>query len=182
MGVGEVRVGGQVGLGVQQQLGDGRELRAEHVGDHVDVVAGGVGGGLGEDGADGRGDHLRVALADPGQGVAHEVDPAPLPAGAGEHCRCGVGEAAVAVADDQLDAREAAVTQPAQEVRPERRPRKRGYTQVSLSRTSQPSTSRLGVPPRSGGSSVETPVAMTTAWDTTQWVMRALQYVASRNT
>ena len=45
VGVGEVGVGGEVGLCVQQQLGDGRELGGEHVGDDVDVVPDGVGVG-----------------------------------------------------------------------------------------------------------------------------------------
>ena len=43
--VGAFGVGGEVGLGVQQQFRDGRELSGEHVCDGVDVGAGGVGGG-----------------------------------------------------------------------------------------------------------------------------------------
>jgi hypothetical protein len=120
----EVGEGGQVGLGLAQQLGDGRELPLEGVGDDFDLLADGVGGRLGEHGPDGRGDHLGVALVDLGQRVAHEVHPAALPGGALQHGLDGVGQAAVAVADDQLhpaeSAGQAAVAQGAQELRPER--------------------------------------------------------------
>ena len=101
----------EVGLGVQEHPGDRREAAGEHVGDQVDLRAHLGLTGLGEDRADRRGDHLVVAFADLGQDVAHEVDPAALPAAALEHGAEGVHEAAVGVADDQLDAAEAAVAQ-----------------------------------------------------------------------
>jgi hypothetical protein len=48
----EVGERGQVGLGLAQQLGDGRELPREGVADDFDVLADGVAGGLGEDRVD----------------------------------------------------------------------------------------------------------------------------------
>src|SRR3546814_12748706 len=54
------------------------------VGDVVNVLSDGVWGGLGEDRADRRGDHLGVALVDLRERVAHEVHPAALP---GPPCR-----------------------------------------------------------------------------------------------
>ena len=102
--VGEVRERGQVGLGLEEHLGDGGKLAGEHVGDEVDVRADLSLAGLGEDRADRRGDHLVVAFADLGQDVAHEVDPAALPAAALEDGPDGVDQAAVGVADDELDA------------------------------------------------------------------------------
>jgi hypothetical protein len=87
--------------------------------------------GLGEDRADGGGDHLLVALADLGQHVAHEVDPAALRATALEHGRDGVDQAAVGVADDELDPAEAALAQLAQELGPN--------CSISLSPVAQPS-------------------------------------------
>ena len=102
MRLGEVGERGQVRFGVAQQVGDGGEAAGEGVGDDLDLPADGVRGGLGEVGADGRGDHLRVALVDLGQRVAHEVQSAPLPRRALQDGGDGVGQAAVAVADDQL--------------------------------------------------------------------------------
>ncbi len=85
------------------------ELPGEHLGDEVDLGADFLLPGLGEDRADGGGDHLAVAFADLRQHVAHEVHAAALPRGALEDGADGVGEATVGVADDQLDAVEAAV-------------------------------------------------------------------------
>jgi hypothetical protein len=87
------------------------------------------------------------------------VDPAALPAAALEDGPDGVDQAAVGVADDELDA-----------VRPRSRRSRRNSVQnasVSLSPLAQPSTSRRP--------SADTPVAMTTAWETTRWLMRTLQ-------
>jgi hypothetical protein len=61
------------------------------------VDVGGV--GLGEDGADGRGDHLRGALGDLGEHVAEEVDPAPLDRGAGHDRLDSLTQAQVGVGD-----------------------------------------------------------------------------------
>ena len=62
MGVREVRERGEVGLGVEQHLGDGGELAGEHVGHEVDLGPDLGLAGLGEDCADRGGDHLGVAL------------------------------------------------------------------------------------------------------------------------
>ena len=112
-----------------------------------------VAGGLREDRADRRGDHLGVAFADLGQGVAHEVDPAALPAGALQHDADRVRQAAVAVADDQLHPAEAAVAQTAQELGPE------------VLGLAVPDLAAQDLPAAVGGL---TPVAITTAWDTTR--------------
>ncbi len=79
-----------------------------------------LGVGLGEHGADRGGDHLAVALGDPGEHVAHEVDPAPLPGGAEQHRLDRAFQAGVGGADDQLGAGQAAGIQAAQEGGPER--------------------------------------------------------------
>src|SRR5512144_392243 len=76
-------------------------------------------GGLGEDGADGGGDHLGVALAHLGERVAQEVDAASLPARALQHGRDRGGQPAVGVADDQLHAGEPALAQGPEELGPE---------------------------------------------------------------
>jgi hypothetical protein len=78
-----------------------RELLGEHVGNDVDVPADLVAGRLSEDRADRRGDHLGVTLAHLRKSVAHEVHPASLPGGALQDGADGVGQPAVAVADDQ---------------------------------------------------------------------------------
>ena len=57
---------------------------------------------LGEDGADGRGDHLRGALGDLGQDIAEEVDPAALDGRAGHDRLDGLAQAQVGVGDDEL--------------------------------------------------------------------------------
>jgi len=67
--------GGEVVLGVQEHPFDLGELCAEHVGDRVELMADGVLVGLGEDGADGRGDHLRSVLGDHAEDIAQEMKP-----------------------------------------------------------------------------------------------------------
>ena len=79
MGFGEVGERGDLLSSVAQQFGDGRELRLEHAGDNLDMFTDAGPGGLGEDGADGGGDHVGVALGHFREGVAHEVHPAALP-------------------------------------------------------------------------------------------------------
>jgi hypothetical protein len=54
----EGREGGQVLTGVKQHGGHGRELGRQHGGDLVDLLDDLSASGLGEDGADRRGDHL----------------------------------------------------------------------------------------------------------------------------
>jgi hypothetical protein len=72
----------------------------------------------------------------------------------------------VGVADDQLDTGQAAVTQVAQELGPER------LGLAVADRATQDLPLAVGADPG----------RITTAWDTTRWLIRTLQYVASRNT
>ncbi len=58
--------------------------------------------GLGEDGADRRGDHLGTAFGHLGQDVPEEVDPAPLPRCSDQHRPDGGLQPGVGVGDDQL--------------------------------------------------------------------------------
>jgi hypothetical protein len=71
-------------------------------GDDLELFGDVFGVGLGEDGADRGGDHLLVALRDDREHVAHEVDPAPLPAGADQDRGDRGLQAGVGIADDQL--------------------------------------------------------------------------------
>jgi hypothetical protein len=113
---------------------------------------------LGEDRADRRGDHLGVALGHPGEHVAHEVHPAPLPGRAEQHRADGGLQPGVGVGDDQLGAAQPAGLQRAEERGPERA--------VLAVADPQPSTSRCP--------SAASPVAITTAWETTRRLTRAL--------
>ncbi|GAA0313855.1 hypothetical protein GCM10009540_36670 [Streptomyces turgidiscabies] len=70
-----------------------------------------AGPGLGEDGADRRGDHLRGTLGDDGEDVADEVDSAALPDGAEHDLADGFDPAAMAVGDDRADADQTAFAQ-----------------------------------------------------------------------
>lgn len=58
VGNGKGGEGGQVLLGLQQHLFNLGKLLPEHVGHRIEVVIDGFGGGLDEDGADGRRDHF----------------------------------------------------------------------------------------------------------------------------
>jgi hypothetical protein len=107
--------------------------------------------------ADGRADHAPLRLAGVRQGVAHEVHPATLPGGL-EDLGDGGLDALVAVADDELDAAQAAPVQAAQELRPE------GFS--LLAPTFSPSTSRWP--------SVFTPTATITATLTMRPASRVL--------
>ena len=78
-----------------------------------------VGAGLGEDGPEGGGHHLVVALGDAGQQVPGEVDPAALVGRPLEAAPDGGDQAGVLVRDDQLHAGEAPGAQGAQEATPE---------------------------------------------------------------
>src|SRR5215470_15682251 len=103
---------------------DGRVLGLQEAGDDVDLGAHELGGGLGEDGADGGGDHLPGVFGDPGGDVALEVDAAALPGGAGQDLGDGGGEPAVLIRDHQADTGGAGgqppVAQGPQELGPER--------------------------------------------------------------
>ena len=58
------------------------DLGPDLVGDGAPLGAGGFDGVLGEGGGDEGGDHPATALSGMGQGIALEVNPAPLPGGA----------------------------------------------------------------------------------------------------
>ncbi len=79
MGVGEVREGGEAGLGAAEHGRDPGEPRREQVGDGVDLLAHERGGGLREDRADVGGDHGRGVLGHSDSDVALEVDAVALP-------------------------------------------------------------------------------------------------------
>ena len=75
MGGWEGREGGQVLTGIGQHRRYGRELSGEQGRDLVDLIGDFLAGGLGEDGADGRGHHLGRASWHPGEDVRQEVKP-----------------------------------------------------------------------------------------------------------
>ena len=75
---GEGGEGEHLGLGVVHQRADLGERGGELVADLSQVAATVGGVGLGEDGAEHRGDHVLVGLGDQGEQVAGEVDPAAL--------------------------------------------------------------------------------------------------------
>jgi hypothetical protein len=87
------------------------------------------------------------------------VDPATLPAGADQHRSDRGLEALVGVGDDQLDPAQAAGPQGAQECGPKRAVL--GIADLEARALRRPS--------------LVTPVAITTACDTTRWLTRALQ-------
>ena len=68
--------GGQVLAGISQHGGDLGELGLKHGRDLVQLLGDLGAGGLGEDGADGGGDHPGRGLGHPGKHVSEEVDPA----------------------------------------------------------------------------------------------------------
>ena len=114
---------------------------------------------LGEDGPDGCGDHLGCPLGHPGQNVAEEVDPATLDGRAGHGGLDGLAQPEVGVGDDQLH--------PGQPTRLQATEKAVQKAPSSLSPTAKPRTSRRPSP--------HTPVATTTAWETTRRLTRALQ-------
>ena len=72
----EVCEGGDLVGGLAQHRLDLAVSAAEHAGDDVELGADVFGVGLGEDGADRRGDHLRVTLGHLGEHIAQEMDSA----------------------------------------------------------------------------------------------------------
>jgi hypothetical protein len=115
--------------------------------------------GLGEDRADGGSDHDAVALRNAGENVAHEVHPAALPGRPEQHGGDRLLKPGVGVGDDQLGAGQPAGLQRAQQRRPER----------AVLAVADGEAEHLPVPV--GGH----PGAITTAWETTRRLPRALQ-------
>ena len=117
---GNAGVGEHVVLHRLEPLGDRRRVGGELVDDGAQLGAGGVGVGLGEHGADQRGDHRPLAVVGGGEQVAHRVDAAALPGGALEAAGDRLGQPGVGVGDHQLDAGQAAVDEAGEELAPER--------------------------------------------------------------
>ena len=118
--LGEGGEGQDVGRGADQHVGRVGEALGELL-DHPGVLGQDLFVvGLLEDRADERGHHGLGGLGHPGQHVAHEVHPAALPGGAGEHRGNGVDEAGVGVRDHQRDPGEPSGDEAAQERRPAR--------------------------------------------------------------
>jgi hypothetical protein len=88
-------------------------------GDDVELVVDVSGVRLGEDGPDGRGDHLGRALGDLGEDVSEEVDPAALDSRAGHDRLDCLAQAKVGVGDHQLHPGQAAGLERAEERGPE---------------------------------------------------------------
>jgi hypothetical protein len=152
--------GEQVVLGFAEHGLDLGQLLAQHRGDDLELLVHVLGVGLGEDGADRGGGHLLVALGDHRQHVAHEVDP-------DDRCHAAPMSTEPMAAFSPVWASEmTSCTPPSPRAF---RPRRNAVQNApsSLSPTSKPSTSRLP--------SAVTPVAITTAWDTTRRFTRALQ-------
>ena len=95
------------------------QLGAQLVGDLAPLRLGGVGAVLGEGGGDEGGNDAPAALAGMGERVADDVNPAALP---GRVHQLGDGrlDALMGVGDDELDAAQAAPSELAQELGPER--------------------------------------------------------------
>jgi hypothetical protein len=101
--------------GVAQHRLDLGELAAEHPGDGLELLVDVLVVGLGEDRADGCGDHLGRALGDLAEHVAQEVHPASLDRRAGQDRPDGLAQAQVGVGDDQLHPTQPAGPQAPQE-------------------------------------------------------------------
>ena len=116
--LGEGHVGQHVRLGVIQQYRQLWQLRAHLIGHRAPLLAGCFGRFLREGGGDEGRDDAPAALAGMGQGVAHEVDAAPLPSRAQQFGDCRL-DPFVGIGDDQLYAAQAPPRQLAQEGGPE---------------------------------------------------------------
>lgn len=98
----------------------GKRGRPETVDHPVELGPGRALVGLLEDHPDGRRDHAPGGARDEVLGVAREMDPAALPAGAQELLSDGLDEARVVVADDEPHAVQPALDERAHEPRPGR--------------------------------------------------------------
>jgi hypothetical protein len=105
-------------LGLVHELGQLFEARPELIGDVAPNLNGGFGIGLNEGLADSRRDDGMLALANMGQGIAHKMHAAALPAGA-DHTRDGGFQTLMCVGDDELDAFQPAFDEGLQKARPE---------------------------------------------------------------
>jgi len=81
----ERREGEKVMLGIAEHRCDLRMRAAQHRGDLGELGVDVLSVGLGEDGADDRGDHVLGPFRHDGEDVAHEMHPASLPCSALEH-------------------------------------------------------------------------------------------------
>ena len=85
MSLRERREGEKVMLGIAEHRCDLRMRAAQHRGDLGELGVDVLSVGLGEDGADDRGDHVLGPFRHDGEVVAHEMHPASLPCSALEH-------------------------------------------------------------------------------------------------
>ncbi len=108
-----------VGAGIVQHCGDLRVRALEHPGDLIELGLDVSRVGLGEDGADDRGNHVLAGTRDDGEHISHEVNSAALPRGTLEHCADGLLQTAVRVGDDELDTVQPARLQRPKELGPE---------------------------------------------------------------
>lgn len=111
--------GKQVGSGVGEHRRDLRVGSFEHGGDLGELCLDVFPVGLGEDGADDRGDHILAALGHDGEDVAHEMHPAPLPGCALKHSPDRFLQPGAGIRHDQLHPVKATHLQRAEERGPE---------------------------------------------------------------
>jgi hypothetical protein len=119
MGFGEVGERGDLFTGPAQHVGHDREFWFEHRRDDLDLGPDQRPGGLGEDGADRRGDHLGVALGDLGQHLSHEMNSTPLPRRADHGGPDRVHQTPVVIGDHHRHPVQSPLAQAAQELGPE---------------------------------------------------------------
>lgn len=150
MGIGKRCEGQQVLPGVAQHAGDVWELVFQGGGDPVELGPHRGAIRLGEDRLDGGDDHRGVGLVDPGQHVAYEADPAPLPTRAHQHGINGRSQPQVLVRDGEVDTRQPPGAQVPEELG-----------------QNAPLSESPTATPRSLRPSAETPVAATTAREVT---------------
>src|SRR5450759_4039354 len=118
MGLREDEVDEQVGLGLDEQVGDCREASGQAVGHPPELLRCGVLVGLLEDRADDRRDHAPGGAWHEVLGIPGEVDPTTLPRRSQELLADGLDETPVVVADDEPDPAEAALHEGPDEGRP----------------------------------------------------------------
>lgn len=117
--LGEGHVGEHVLLGAVHERGELRHLRPDLGGDIAPLCACGIRRVLGEGGGDEGGHDATSALSGMGQGIAHEVDPAALPARTKNLGNGGL-DAFMGIADSKFDTAQPPSGQLAEELRPDR--------------------------------------------------------------
>ena len=165
---------GQVRLGVDQHLGDLGEGVPQSVDDVLVLGRHRLPAGLGEDGRDERVDRLGSGRAQPGGDAAGEVDPAALPGGPGKDRPDRGPDAGVRVTGDQdhtLGVVGGGDLEP---------PLAQGPQDKDVQKSTV-SASPRAMPRISRRPSADTPVATTSARQTTRCPTLTSRYVASTN-